>query len=241
AGLRHRDGLVDREDVRRGEHVLLVGEADHLDLEPVAHAGLLEVLPERPVEEADGREVLHAAEPDAAHLVEEDVHQPERIGAADAGEHGRLVDDREHLARHVDDDRVRVAVRQEARERHAPGHPGAARGGYDDQVGTARLGALGREPRARAGADDRVAGVDLCAEPRQCLASRHSLSPISEWSRFAIASANSGSFTSWSTSCTSTLDVSTSSRRVEKSASSASASWKTWPSVAIAETPRSGT
>ena len=36
-------------------------------------------------------------------LVEEDVHQPERVGTAHAGEHGRLPDDRQHLAGHVDD------------------------------------------------------------------------------------------------------------------------------------------
>ena len=50
----------------RGQQVLLAGEPDHVDLEPEAHAGLLEVLAERAVEEADGGEVLHAREADAA-------------------------------------------------------------------------------------------------------------------------------------------------------------------------------
>ena len=56
----------------------------------VAHPGLLEVLPEGAVEQADGREVLDAGEADPLQLVEEDGHQPERVGAADAGQHGRV-------------------------------------------------------------------------------------------------------------------------------------------------------
>src|SRR6478735_5799289 len=91
ARLRHRDRLVDREGVRRGEHVLGACEPDEVDLEAVAHPGLLEVLPERAVEEPHGREVLHARESDPPQLVEEDVHAPERIGAAHAREHRRLV------------------------------------------------------------------------------------------------------------------------------------------------------
>ena len=47
--------------------------------------------PERAVDQADGREVLDAAEADPPQLVEEDGHQPERVGAADAGEHRRLL------------------------------------------------------------------------------------------------------------------------------------------------------
>ena len=71
--------------------------------------------PDRAVEEADRREVLDAAEADPSQLVEEHGHQPERVGAADAGEDGRLLHDRQHLTRHVDDDRVRVAVRAAGR------------------------------------------------------------------------------------------------------------------------------
>ena len=90
ARLGHRVRLLDREHVRRGEEVLLAGEADHVDLEPVAHARLLEVLPDRAVEQADGGEVLDAAEAEPLELVEEDVHQAERVGAAHAREHRRL-------------------------------------------------------------------------------------------------------------------------------------------------------
>ena len=81
---------------------------------------------ERAVDQADGREVLDAGEADPPQLVEEDGHQPERVGAADAGEHRRLPHDRQHLARHVDDDRVRVAVGHQPGERAAAGHPVAA-------------------------------------------------------------------------------------------------------------------
>ena len=44
---------------------------------------------EAAVDQADGREVLHAGEAEPHHVVEEDVHLAERIGAVDAGEHRR--------------------------------------------------------------------------------------------------------------------------------------------------------
>ena len=59
--------------------------------------------------------------------------------------------------------------------------------------------------------------------------------------RSAIASAKAGSLMSISTSCISTFDRSTSSRSAENSASSASGSWSTCPSVESTESPRSGT
>ena len=61
------------------------------------------------------------AKPGVEHLAQEARHQPERVGAADAGEHRRVLDDRQHLAGHVHDDRVRVAVG------HQPGQRAAAR------------------------------------------------------------------------------------------------------------------
>ena len=54
--------------------------------------------------------------PESDELVEEHRHQAKWIGAADSGEHGGLLHDREHLARHVDDDRVRIAVRKQPGE-----------------------------------------------------------------------------------------------------------------------------
>ena len=153
--------------------------------------------------------------PDPLQLGEEDRHQPERVGAADARQDRRLLHDREHLARHVDDDLVRVAVRHQPGERAAPAHPVAARVVDDDQVGAAGLGALRREARAGARADDRAAGVDLRAQPRERLGPRHDAARrISSCSRFAIARANAGSLTSASTSCTSTFEVSTIARIV---------------------------
>ena len=82
---------------------------------------------------------------------------------------GVSLHDRQHLARHVDDDRVRVAVGQEPGERAAAAHPVAARVVDDDQVGAAGLGELRGEARAGAGADDRLARVDLGAQPRERL------------------------------------------------------------------------
>ena len=54
-------------------------------------------------------------------------------------------------------------------ERAAAAHAEAARVVDDDQVGAAGLRQLRREAGAGAGADDRAAGGDLGAEPRECL------------------------------------------------------------------------
>ena len=70
-GARHRLRLLLVEHVGRGEEVQLVGGADHVDLEPVAHAGLLEVGAEDAVDEAHGGEVLHAGEAQVAQLAQE--------------------------------------------------------------------------------------------------------------------------------------------------------------------------
>ena len=45
--------------------------SDHLDLDGVTHPGFFEVPPEVPVDEADGREVLHARDAEAAKILEE--------------------------------------------------------------------------------------------------------------------------------------------------------------------------
>ena len=166
----------------------------------------------RPVHQPDGREVLHAAEADAPQLVEEHRHQPERVGAADACEHRRLAHDREHLARHVDDDLVRVAERHQAGQRPAPAHAVAAAVVDDDQVGAACLGELGRQARAGAGADDRHAGGDLRAQTRECLVAGHDAPRISSCSRSAIAIANAGSLMFSGRSCSSTRSSSVSFR-----------------------------
>ena len=71
--LGHRHGVVGAEHVRRGEQVEVAGGGDHLDLQPVAHARLLEVLAEHAVDQPDRREVLHAGEAEVAELAEEGV------------------------------------------------------------------------------------------------------------------------------------------------------------------------
>ena len=81
-----------------------------------------------------------------------------------------------------------------------------------------------------------------CSRSRASASSRvMRASWMSSCSRSAIATAKAGSLTSASTSWTSTLPGSTPSRRAAKSASSASASRKGWPSTSMAETPFSGT
>ena len=164
---RHRPGILRREDVGAGEQAELPRGANHLHLERVAHARLLEVLAEDPVDEADGGKVLDAREAGLLHLPEEDRHEPEGIRAADAGEDRRRLHDRQHLARHLHDDRVRVAVGEEAGEGSPARHaipPGVV---DDDEIGAAGLRALRREPGPGAGADDRPAVLHLRPQARQ--------------------------------------------------------------------------
>ena len=85
---------------------------------------------------------------------------------------GVRADDRQHLARHLDDDAVGVAVRHHAGERAAAGHAVTARIVDDDQVGAARLFALGRNAGAGAGADDRLALRFHGAETRKDVGTR---------------------------------------------------------------------
>src|SRR3984893_8172475 len=149
-----------RQHVGGGEQVALVGRADHLDLEAVAHAGLLELGADGPVEEADGREVLHPGEAELDEPSQEVVGDHERIGAVDPCQHRRPLHHREDLAGHVHHDVVGVAVGHEAGAGPAAGHAVPARVVDHDQVDAARLLALGGEAGARAAADDRLAAPD---------------------------------------------------------------------------------
>ncbi len=119
----HRDRRGHVEDVWSRDHAARRRGGDHLHLEVVTHAGLLEVVPKGAVVQAHGREVLDTRETSRLDLAQEDVHQPEWIRPTHSGQNGRVVDDREHLARHLHDDGVRVAVRQQSRQRSAACHP----------------------------------------------------------------------------------------------------------------------
>ena len=90
AGLRHGARLVGVEDIGRGQQVELVRRGDHVDLQPEAHAGLLETLPHGAVEQADGRKILHAGKAHRFQFGQEARHQDEGIGAVDAGQHRRV-------------------------------------------------------------------------------------------------------------------------------------------------------
>ena len=165
AGLGHRDRGLDVEDVGRGQQVALGGQPDHVDLEVVAHAGLFEVLPEHAVEQADGREVLDAGEAHGLQLVEEPVHEPERVGAVDPGEDRRVATT--GSTSRLISTTIWLASPYASRpgERAAPGHPVAAGVVDDDQVDAAGLGGLGRQAGSGARADDRLSRGDGGAQP----------------------------------------------------------------------------
>ena len=98
------------------------------------------------------------------------LHDAKRIGAANAGQDRRVLDDRQHLAGHVHDDLVGVAVGHHAAEAAAAGHAKPARVVDDDQVDAAGLGALGADAGAGPAADDRLAGRDLGTQTLQDIA-----------------------------------------------------------------------
>ena len=127
AGIGHALRLGGVEDIRRGEQVHLVRQPDDVHFELIAHAGFLEGLPHVAVEQADGRKVLHAGKAERLQLFEEEAGNDERVGAVDAGEHGRPLHDGQDLVGHLLDDLVGVAVREQSGRAAAPGHPIAAR------------------------------------------------------------------------------------------------------------------
>src|SRR6266851_760745 len=174
------------EDVRSCDQTFVGGHVDHLDLEVIAHAGLLEVRAESPVIQPDGREVLDPGEARRLNVAQEVAHEPERIGAAHASQHRRVVNHRQDLSGHLHDDRVGVAVRQEAGERAASGHPVAPGVVNDDQVRSTRLRAFGGKSGARAGADEHPSRVDHGAQPAPGLFACHLRTFISSSSRAAI-------------------------------------------------------
>jgi hypothetical protein len=169
ARTRHRCGIGFGEDIGRRQHVFFARLADHLDFERVAHAGIFEIGAERAVDQADGREILHAGETEAFEVVEKRLHQAERIGAVNSGEDGRVFDDGQHLARHFDDDLVGVAIGEEPGERAAPGHA-VAPGIIDhDQVDAAGLLAFRRQTGPCPAANDRLAARKFRPEALQNL------------------------------------------------------------------------
>src|ERR687897_506253 len=241
SGARHRLRRLRVEDIGSREEPERPRLSDHLDLEVVSHPRLLEVRAEGPVDQPDRGEVLNAREPRVAHLDQEPRHQPEGVGAANARQHRRVVHDREHLAAHVHDDRVGVAVRQQPGQRAATRHPVAARVVDDDQIRPAGFGALGRQARSRAGPDDDAAAVERRAELGARLVARHRRPRMYSSSWAAIAIANSSSLMLWSSSTSSTSEPPRPSRKESNSAASASGSWNGWPSASIIDTPFSGT
>ena len=164
AGPGHRHRFVRREDIRGRQHVERMGGCDHVDLEPVAHARLLEALPHRPVEQADRREVLDARKPHLLQLGQKPGHQDERVGSVDPGENRRVPDHGQDLDGHLLHDLVGIAVGKQAGRRAAPRHPVAAGIVDDDEVDAAGFLRLRGQAGTRAATDDRTPRLDGAAE-----------------------------------------------------------------------------
>ena len=145
ARLGHCLRLLRIEYVGAGQHVQLMGFAHHLDLQAVAHAGLLQILPEDAVDQADRREVLHSVEALRFELLEVDVHYTERIRSAYARQHRSMLDDRENLGAHLHHDLVGVAIGQKPGQRAAPRHAVTTGVVDDEHVRAAGFAALCRD------------------------------------------------------------------------------------------------
>ncbi len=141
-----------------------MGLANHVDFQAVAHASLFQIGAQRAVEQSHGGEVLHAGKTGPIDIAQEKLHHPEGISSADAGQHRRVPDDREHLADHVHDNRIRVAIGEQPGQRTAAGHAEAARVIDDQQVDAAGFGKLGAQSGAGAAADDGLATLHLSAK-----------------------------------------------------------------------------
>src|SRR5882724_3234092 len=252
ARLGHVRRALLRKDIGGGEEVEDMGGADHLDLEAVAHARLLELGADGAVEKAHGGEVLHPREPQRGQPRQEILGDHEWIGAVDAGEHRRVLDHGQHLARHVEHDVVGIAVGHEAGERAAAGHAVAAGVVDDDEVDAAGLLALGGEARARPAPDDGLAAADHAAEALEDVRTRDArhgyLAPAAATGSREIspnaatrASTNSGSFTLCGSRTIWRLDVArTPEVMASKSVLSAAGSQKGLPGASMRETPPSG-
>mmetsp|Transcript_26439 Transcript_26439/g.61680 ORF Transcript_26439/g.61680 Transcript_26439/m.61680 type:complete len:406 (-) Transcript_26439:1383-2600(-) len=164
-GGRHLPRLAHVESVGRRQQAESTREADHVDLEAVRHAGLLEVLPEDTVHQADRREVLRAREAQRLDRLEQLVHPSERVRRADPREQRRPPEHWQNLLPHLEHHRVRVLEGQQPGERAVPAHPEPARVVDDDEVSAARLLELGRDASARARANDGLPPRRHLAQP----------------------------------------------------------------------------
>ncbi len=123
----HLLSLVRVENVRCGEQAELFGLAHELDLLVVSHARLFEILSEVAVDEADRGEVLNAHEADLLELTQELGNRSEWIRSTYSSEDGRVLDDGQHFSRHLDHDRICIAVGHQTRQRASTRHSVAPR------------------------------------------------------------------------------------------------------------------
>jgi len=73
ARLCHCLGVLGVKDIRRRQHVLGMGQGDHLDLKRIGHAGFLEIGAKQAVDEPDGREILHACKAQTLQFIKKGI------------------------------------------------------------------------------------------------------------------------------------------------------------------------
>ena len=136
-------------------------QMDHVHFFGESHLGLFEILAKDAVDQSDRGKVLHAREASPPHFFEKELHHPERIGAADARQHGSLRDDRQHFAGHIHHDGVGITVGHHPRQRAAPAHPKSAGVVDHDQINPAGLFEFCTETGPGPATEDRLASGDF--------------------------------------------------------------------------------
>ncbi len=161
---RHRHRFIGGKHIRRGQHVALMGFADHVDFKPIAHAGLFKVLAEHAIKQANRRKILHPGKAQRLQVIKQMIHDRKGIRAVHPRQHRRMPHDGQHLARHFLHNVIGIAIGQQPRQRAPPRHAVAPGIIDDDEVNPARLLAFGRKPRARPAADNGLALGNHAAE-----------------------------------------------------------------------------
>jgi hypothetical protein len=106
----HGFGLLRLEHIRRGQEIFFVRQLDHRDFQAVTHAGLFQVLAKSPVDQSNGRKILHSRKTNRGDLLQKDIELAERIRAIDSREHRCFLDDWQNLVRHFHHNMVGVAA-----------------------------------------------------------------------------------------------------------------------------------
>ncbi len=167
ACFRHARRLVWCKDIGDCEHVLPVARRDQFQLAWVTQICSVDLATELAIVKSRGRHVGDSRETELQHLVDKSHWITPRVASPDAGDHGRVLYDRQDVWREIHGDLVRITIREIARERAVTVHPKWAGVVGHDHVDACAIDGLGHEPDASAPQQERLAAVNLGAQALQ--------------------------------------------------------------------------